>query len=113
MVPLGAHLENRFGADFINILNLIANGEIKYCSASPQRVMTLKPPPGSAIEAIFSAVDVPRYALDLRHAPPLISSWLSQVRDHWNGFVAFQFATARAYDLVYFVQPVTSACVHE
>lgn len=113
MVPLGAYLKDRFGSDFINIVNLIANGEIKYCSASPRRVMTLKPPPESAIEAVFAAVDVPQYALDLRQAPPTLSSWLKEVHDHWNGFLANQFATARAYDLVYFVRPLTSACAPE
>lgn len=111
MLPLGSYLKDRFGPDFINILNLVANGEIKYCSANPQRVMTLKPPPDSAVETLFGAVMVPRYLLDLRHAPPGVSSWLRQVHDHWNGFGALQFATASAYDLVYFVSPVTSSCL--
>lgn len=111
MVPLGAYLEDRFGRDFINILNVVVNGEIKYCSANPQRVMPLKPPPASAIETVFAAVNAPRFLLDLRDAPPPVSAWLRQVHDHWNGFGTPQFATAEAFDLVYYVSPVTSACM--
>ncbi|HEU4779865.1 MAG TPA: erythromycin esterase family protein [Steroidobacteraceae bacterium] len=110
-VPLGAYIKDRYGSDFINILNLVANGEIEYCSANPRRLMPLKPPPGSAVETLFAAVNVPRYVLDLRRASPDVSSWLQQVHDHWNGFGAVQFATAGAFDLVYYVSPVTSACV--
>ena len=113
MIPLGAHLEDRFGSDFINILNLVVNGEIKYCSANPRRLMPLEPPPESAVETLFAAVRVPRYLLDLRGAPAPVSAWLRQVHDHWNGFGTQQFATARAFDVVYFVSPVTSACVPE
>jgi hypothetical protein len=96
MVPLGAHLKDRFGSDFMNILNLVVNGEIKYCSANPRRLMPLKPPPESAVETLFAAVHVPRHLLDLRGAPPPVSAWLRHVHDHWNGFGTLQFATARA-----------------
>lgn len=113
MIPLGAYVKQRFGSDVISILNLVANGEIVYCSANPRRQMPLKPPPASAVETLFAAVDVPRYLLDMRRAPPVVSSWLHQVHDHWNGFVPVQFATAGAFDLVYYVGPVSSACVPE
>jgi erythromycin esterase len=111
MVPLGSYLKDRYGSDFINILNLVVNGEIKYCSANPRRLMPLEPPPQSAVETLFAAVNIPRYLLDLRRAPPGVSSWLHQVHDHWNGFGALQFATAGAFDLVYYISPVTSACM--
>jgi erythromycin esterase-like protein len=110
MIPLGAYAKDRFGSDFINILNLVVNGEIVYCSANPRRLMTLKAPPASAIENLFAAVSVPRYVLDLRRAPRSVSTWLHQVHDHWNGFGTAQFATADAFDLVFYVSPVTSAC---
>ncbi len=109
-VPLGAYVKERFGSDFINILNLFANGEIVYCSANPRRLMPLKPPPESAVETLFAGVNVPRYVLDLRRAPAGVSSWLQQVHDHWNGFVPVQFATAEAFDIVYYVSPLTPAC---
>jgi erythromycin esterase len=111
MIPLGTYAKDRFGSDFINILNLVVNGEIVYCSANPRRLMPLKPPPASAIENLFAAVSVPRYVLDLRRAPPGVSTWLHEVHDHWNGFGTSQFATADAFDLVFYVSPVTSACV--
>jgi len=111
MVPLGTYVKDRYGSDFINILNLVVNGEIKYCSANPRRVMALKPPPESAVETLFAAVNVPRYLLDLRGAPPPVSAWLRQVHDHWNGFGTQRFATADAFDVVYYVSPVTSACM--
>jgi erythromycin esterase len=110
LVPAGAYLEERYGPDFVNILNLVVNGEIKYCSANPRRLMPLKPPPESTVEPLFAAVGVPRYLLDLRQAPLGVSSWLHQPHDHWNGFGTLQFATADAFDLVYFVSPITSAC---
>jgi erythromycin esterase len=113
MVPLGAYIRGRHGSDFVNILNLVVNGEIKYCSANPRRVIPLKPPPESAVETLFAAVDLPRYLLDLRQAPPRVSSWLQQTHDHWNGFFTSQFATTGAFDLVYYVSPVTSACAPE
>jgi erythromycin esterase-like protein len=113
MVPLGTYLEDRYGSDFINILNLVVNGEIRYCSANPRRVMPLKPPPESAVETLFAAVNVPRYLLDLRAAPPAVSAWLRQAHDHWNGLGTQRFATAEAFDLVYYVSPVTSACTPE
>ena len=109
-VPLGAYIKDRYGTDFINILNLVAHGEIKYCSADPRRLMPLKPPPESSVETLFGAVSASRYLLDLRRAPPEVSTWLHQVHDHWNGFGAVQFVTADAFDLVYYVSPVTSAC---
>lgn len=112
-VPFGAYVKDRYGADFVNILNLVVNGEIKYCSANPRKSLPLKSPPESAVEPLFAAANVPRYVLDLRRAPPGVSTWLHQVHDHWNGFGAVQFATAGAFDLVYFVSPVTPACVAE
>ena len=111
MIPMGRYLKDRYGSDFVNLLNLVAHGEIVYCSANPRRQMPMKPPPGPAVENLFAAVNVPRYLLDLRRAPTGVSAWLHQVHDHWNGFVPVQFATAGAFDLLYYVSPVTSACV--
>jgi erythromycin esterase len=110
LVPLGTYLRARFGSDFVNILNLVVNGEIKYCSANPRRLMPLEPPSDSAVETVFAVVNVPRYLLDLRDAPPPVSAWLRQEHDHWNGFGTQRFATAEAFDLLYYVSPVTSAC---
>ena len=110
-IPLGTYVKDRYGSDLINILNLVVNGEIVYCSANPRRLMPLEPPPASAAETLFAAVNVPQYVLDLRRAPPGVSRWLHQVHDHWNGFNTVQFATADAFDLVYYVSPVRSACV--
>jgi erythromycin esterase len=111
-IPLGAYIQERHGPDFVNILNVFANGEIKYCSANPQRLIPLKAPPESAVETLFSAVKIPRYLLDLRKAPPGLSPWLRQVHEHWNGLQPVLFPTAVAFDLAYFVSPVTSACAN-
>ena len=110
MVPLGAYVKDRYGTDFVNILNLVVNGELKYCSATPQRVLPLKPLPVEAVENLFAGVGISRFLLDLRSAPPGVSSWLKQVHDHWNGFGEVQYATVAVFDLVYYVSPVTSAC---
>lgn len=111
MTPFGTYAKDRYGGDFVNILNLVAGGEIHYCSANPRRVMPLQPPPEGSVEAWFTGADQPRYLLDLRRAPASIASWLREPHDHWNGFAVQQFATSQAFDLVYFVRPVSPACV--
>ena len=110
-VPFGVYARDRFGPDYVNVLNLIMGGEIIYCSANPRRVMPLKQPPVAAVEPLFASVNVPRYVIDLRRAPPRVSSWLRQPHDHWNGFASVRFPTAAAFDIVYFASPITSACV--
>jgi len=112
-IGAGTYLKARYGSDFVGILNLVKDGEIKYCSAHPRPSMPLKSPPESAAENLFAAVNVPQYVLDLRSAPANVSSWLHQVRDHWNGSSMSHFATADAFDIVYYVSPVTSACIPE
>jgi erythromycin esterase len=109
-VPMGAYAKERHGRDYISILNLFANGEIKYCSATPQRLIPLKAPPTSAIETLFAAVKPKRYLLDLRQAPPDLSNWLRRRHEHWNGLQPVLFPTADAFDLVFYVSPVTPAC---
>jgi erythromycin esterase-like protein len=111
VVPFGVYARDRFGSDYVTVLNLIMAGEIVYCSASPRRVMPLKQPPVNAVEPLFASVNVPRYILDPRGAPPRVSYWLRQAHDHWNGFASVRFPTATAFDAVYFVSPITSACV--
>jgi Erythromycin esterase homolog len=110
-VPFGVYAKDRFGPDYFTVLNLIMGGEIAYCSANPRRVMPLKQPPAGAVELLFASVNVPRYIVDLRRAPPAVSSWLRQPHDHWNGFASTRFPTAAAFDVAYFVSPITSACV--
>lgn len=109
-VPFGVYAKDRFGPDYITVLNLIRGGEIVYCSANPRRVMPLKQPPAAAVELLFASANVPRYVIDLRRAPPRVSSWLRQPHDHWNGFASVRFPTAAAFDVAYFVSPITSAC---
>lgn len=110
MIPLGAYVKERHGNDVVNILNLVANGEISYCSATPPRPMPLRAAPEPGAEALFGSLGVPSYLIDLRRAPPPVSHWLRQVHDHWNGFGSTLFPTSEAYDLVYFVSPMTPAC---
>jgi erythromycin esterase-like protein len=110
MIPLGAYVRDRHGSDYIGILNLVSHGEIRYCSADPPRVMSLKAPPALALETLLGALNESRFLLDLRRAPRAVSSWLQDEHDHWNGFASFRFGTAKAFDIVYFVSPLTSAC---
>jgi erythromycin esterase len=110
-VPFGVYAKDRFGADYVTVLNLIMGGEIVYCSGNPRRKMPLKQPPAGAVELLFASANVPRYIIDLRQAPPRVSSWLREPHDHWNGFASTRFPTAAAFDIAYFVSPITSACV--
>jgi erythromycin esterase len=110
-VPFGVYARDRFGSDYIDIVNLIMGGEIIYCSSNPRRVMPLQQPPAAAVESLFGSLNVSRYVLDLRRAPPGVTAWLRQPHDHWNGFASARFPTAAAFDIAYFVTPITSACV--
>jgi erythromycin esterase len=109
-VPFGTYAKARFGPDFISVLNLVANGEIINCSLLEPRQMRLALAPPASVEVLFSAVNRPRYLLDLRRAPPTVALWLRQPQNHWNGFAAARFPTLGAFDIAFYVSPVTSAC---
>jgi hypothetical protein len=111
MVPFGVYARDHFGARFLNIVNLISGGEIVYCSAHPPRLMPLKPPLASAIESLFASINIPRYVVDLRTAPPPVAAWLRAPQQSWACFAAFQYPLAAAFDLAYFVSPISSVCV--
>jgi hypothetical protein len=94
----------------IALLTSVVDGEIAYCSGAERKPISLRPPPDTSIESLFTSVQVPRYILDLRNAPPSISTWLRQPQDHWNGFGITRLSIANAFDIVYFVSPVRPAC---
>lgn len=110
MFSFGAHAKARLGSEVVSILTLAVNGEIAFCSGAQRKPFVLKPPPDNSIESVFGSVNVPRFILDLRNAPPSVSSWLHQTQDHWNGFGTTRFAVADAFDLAYFVSPIRPAC---
>lgn len=111
IVPFGLHVKSRHEDDFVSILNLVSEGEIAICSGDTHTVMKLVPPPENSVEALFSLVDARHYLLDLRGAPLPLSQWLQQEQDHWNGFGSWRFPTSRAFDIAYYVSPITSDCV--
>lgn len=108
--PLGAYAKAHFGENYVNILNVATGGEIKNCPMSENNLQVLKPPPATSIEALFASVHVSRYVLDLRNSPSPVSAWLHQVQDHWNGFGGMEFAPAAAFDIAFYVSPLTPAC---
>lgn len=110
MVPFGEYARARFGDRFINILNLVVGGEVENCSALVRRPQPLKPPPASSVEALFASLNVPHFVLDLRNAPPEVSIWMHEAQDNWNGDQRTRFAPATAFDIAYYVSPITAAC---
>jgi erythromycin esterase-like protein len=110
MFPFGAYARAHFGSDYLSILNMIVDGEIANCTANERKPISLKPSPIPSVESQFSSVNVPRYVIDLRNAPPLVLQWLRQPHDHWNGFGSMRFPTAGAFDLAFYASPITSAC---
>ena len=113
VVPFGAYAKARYGAGMVSIFNAVVGGEIHYCSSSPRRVMPLKPAPPSSIESLFASTGTRRYILDLRTAPPIVAAWLKEPQDYWNGFARRQLALVPAFDIAFFVTPVTSDCFAE
>jgi erythromycin esterase len=113
-VPMGFYLDERFGADYVNILNMVNGGEIAFCNVpgADRQAMVLSPPPRDSAEAYFSAVDIPRFFLDLRDAPESLADWLTEPRQHWNGFGSLVFPSSEAFDIAYYGGAVSSDCVN-
>lgn len=108
--PFGAYAKQRYGRNFVNIMNFVEGGEIAFCNSPERPVMKLQSPPPESAESIFASTEAPRYFVDLRKAPSNIDQWLRTPRDHWNGFGSSHFAIANAFDIAYFVSPITSDC---
>lgn len=110
MYPFGAYAKAEFGAKLISVMTMVAGGEIAFCLGETRKTAALKPPPATAVESHFASLDVPRYLLDLRTAPPSVADWLSKSQDHWNGFGITKLPTSRAFDIAYFAGVVRPAC---
>lgn len=111
-VPFGMYARERYGKDFVNILNMTVGGEIEVCfmPEAERSPMILQPPPTGSIESMFTVRDKPQYLIDLRDAPETISSWLQQEQYHWNGFGSLVFPPIPAFDIAYYLGPVMPDC---
>lgn len=111
IVPFGLHVKSRYHDHFVSMLNLVSGGEIAICSGDAPTAMELEGPPEYSVEALFSLLDARHYLLDFRGAPLSLSQWLQQEQDHWNGFGSWRFPTSSAFDIAYYVSPITSDCM--
>ena len=111
--PFGRYAREKYGDDWISILSLTQSGRIDVCAMpSDERLsQVLAPPPESSVEAMFALEAKPSYLVDLRTAPPAVTSWLQQEQDHWNGFGSYAFPTIPSFDLAYFLSAVSPDCV--
>ena len=110
--PFGMYARDKYGEDFVNILNLSVSGEIEICPLpASQRRRSIAPPPAGSVEAMFSVQDKPQYLIDLRSAPAPVYNWLIEEQKHWNGFGSLVFPIIPAFDVVYYVSPITPDCV--
>jgi erythromycin esterase len=110
MFGFGAYVKARYGDEFVNMLQVVAGGEITRCDVSERKPILLKLAPEPSSESLFASVNAPLYVLDLRAAPRSVSSWLSQPHEHWNGFSSMKFSIAAAFDIVFFTSSVSPAC---
>jgi erythromycin esterase len=99
----GTYLHRRFGKRFVNIGNLIGTVDI-VCGEDTQQLAFASP---GSFEELASQVGSPSFLLDLRTAPPQIANWLGQVSLLAQGA---RLALGKAFDIVFYVDTVTSAC---
>ncbi len=112
-VPFGWYARSKYQDDFVNVLNLTVGGEVEICHepASERVPRVLSPPPELSAEAMFTQPAKESYFVDLRRAPAPVANWLTQDKQHWNGFGAWVFPTLPAFDVASYTGSATADCV--
>ncbi|MCB1664394.1 MAG: erythromycin esterase family protein [Pseudomonadales bacterium] len=106
-IPFGAYARSRHGNDYVNILNILYEGEIYFCQATNPTPLDIGNPEEFWGEHAFANLGIDEYVLDLRIAPPGASEWVDQVKDHRN----FKVSTRGAFDTLYYVKTIQSDCM--
>ena len=105
--PYGAYARARHGVDFVNIFNMLSEGEIYFCGAANPTPLDIGSAEASWGESAFAQASADEYLIDLRTVPPTVANWLQQTKDHRN----FRLSTSDAFDIVYYKQSVQSDCI--
>ncbi|MCP5343313.1 MAG: erythromycin esterase family protein [Pseudomonadales bacterium] len=106
-IPFGAYAKARHGSDYVNILNMLYEGQIYFCQATNPTPLDIGNPSESWGETAFANLGEDEYLLDLRSAPLEAAKWLELVKDHRN----FRVSTSGAFDILYYVRSIQSDCM--
>jgi erythromycin esterase len=101
----GTYLRRRFGARYVNIGNLISKGAFGCGDIEP-----LPPAPQHTIDGLAAELDVPRFVLDVRTAPPAVKRWLDREHQFGPDDDALLLQMGQAYDILFFLDTVSAAC---
>jgi erythromycin esterase-like protein len=104
--PFGYYAKAKYGEDFTNILNVVGTGEIKRCFQPNSEPMAMEVPRVDWIDAKFYGHALDEYFIDLRDAPEMVSSWLSELREQRNA----RISALGSFDIVYYVAEFTHDC---
>lgn len=107
LTPFGYYAKDRYGENFVNILNLVGSGEIKMCFRPDSAPIPMEAPRADWIEAMFHEHSLNEYFIDLRVSPERVSNWLSERRDQRNA----RISALGSFDIVYYVKEFTHDCI--
>lgn len=105
--PFGFYTKTKFGDDFVNILNLVGNGDIRPCFQPGSNPIAMEAPRPDWIEAMFHGHPLNDYFIDLRGAPDRLSGWLSELREQRNA----RISASGSFDIAYYVKEFTDDCL--
>ena len=106
LTPFGYYAKDRYGEEFVNILNMVGSGEIKMCFRPDSASIPMEAPRADWIEAMFHEHYLDEYFIDLRVAPERVSNWLSERRDQRNA----RISALGSFDIAYYVKEFTHDC---
>jgi erythromycin esterase-like protein len=106
-ISFGVYLKHRYRDQVLTIGTLFGGGAIAGCRATPRIPLTDAPP--STVSGLMGQLGVPLFALDLRAAPPPVASWLSDVRNIWDGEID-RVRISDAMDVIVFIRSLSPAC---
>jgi erythromycin esterase-like protein len=105
-VVAGTYLRRLFGSDLVTIGNLIGGGQLSFFEH--QQTLT---PPAESLDGLASRIGLPLFLLDVRAAPPAVKEWLSEERPLVAGQQTLTMPLGEAYDLLFYIDHVTSSWV--
>jgi erythromycin esterase len=107
----GTYLRRRLDDRLITIGNIIGGGAYGGCASSV--ATTIAKLPNESLDGLGRELNAPRFLLDLRRAPVAVKDWLNrtlQLGPEVKG-VKRHVNAARAFDMLFFVSPVSPACM--
>lgn len=105
--PLGFYAMTQYGSDYINIFNIVGDGEMKPCFQPQASAIIMETPRNDWIDFMFHGHSMSEYFIDLRSAPKRLLSWMSEIREQRNA----RISALGSFDLAYYVDGFTDDCI--